>query len=128
MTDVVKVDVRRIGRRFEAEAVLDLAADAQTVWDTITDYGALPQFMPGIRACRVVERQAIGQRAQVQFGIGQLAQVGRPFEVQIDGTGKRLRQEPRQGGLSALARPKQSHRGRLAQILDKLRLNRSYHA
>ena len=64
MTDVVKVDVRRIGRRFEAEAVLDLAADAQTVWDTITDYGALPQFMPGIRACRVVERQAIGQRAE----------------------------------------------------------------
>ena len=57
MTDEVKVEVRRSGRRFEAEAVLDLAADAQTVWDTITDYGALSQFMPGIRACRVIERQ-----------------------------------------------------------------------
>jgi len=26
------VDVRRDGRRFGAEAVVDLAADAQTVW------------------------------------------------------------------------------------------------
>jgi hypothetical protein len=58
MTDEVKVDVRRSGRRFDATAVLDLAADAQTVWETITDYGALPRFMPGIRACRVIERNA----------------------------------------------------------------------
>jgi len=59
MNEVVRVDVQRSGRRFDAEAVLDLAADVQTVWDTITDYGALPRFMPGIRACRVVERQAL---------------------------------------------------------------------
>jgi hypothetical protein len=58
MTEPLKVDVRRSGRRFDAEAVLDLAADAQTVWDTITDYDALPRFMPGIRACRVLERAA----------------------------------------------------------------------
>lgn len=57
MTDAVTVDVRRSGRRFEAEAVLDLAADAHTVWDTITDYAALPSFMPGIRACRVLDRE-----------------------------------------------------------------------
>lgn len=59
MSDEVRVEVRRSGRRFEAEAVLDLATDAQTVWDTITDYGALPGFMPGIRACRVVERRSL---------------------------------------------------------------------
>ena len=59
MIDDVKVDVRRSGRRFEAEAVLSLAADAQTVWGTITDYDALSSFMPGIRACRVIERQAL---------------------------------------------------------------------
>lgn len=57
MNDVVNVDVRRNGRSFEAEAVLDLSADAQTVWDTITDYAALARFMPGIRSCRVVERR-----------------------------------------------------------------------
>jgi len=64
MTDEVKVDVRRSGRRFDATAVLDLAADPQTVWETITDYGALPRFMPGIRACRVIERQ--GQADDVE--------------------------------------------------------------
>jgi len=58
MTDSVEVDVRRSGRRFDAVATLDLAADARTVWETITDYGALPGFMPGIRACRVIERKA----------------------------------------------------------------------
>ena len=60
MNDEVKVDVRRSGRRFEAEAVLDLAADEHTVWATITDYAGLPRFMPGIRSCRVVERKPNG--------------------------------------------------------------------
>jgi hypothetical protein len=57
MAGDVKVDVRRTGRRFEAEAMLDLAADVQTVWDTITDYDELPSFMPGIHTCRVIERR-----------------------------------------------------------------------
>jgi hypothetical protein len=58
MSDDVNVDVRRDGRRFDAEAVLELAADAATVWATITDYDALPGFMPGIRSCQVIERHA----------------------------------------------------------------------
>ena len=65
MTDHVKVNVRRSGRSLEAEAVLDLAANAQTVWDTITDYGALPSFMPGIRACRVIERRTPTKRLSI---------------------------------------------------------------
>lgn len=64
MTHDVKVEVRRSGRRFEAEARLDLAADPQTVWDTITDYDALPRFMPGIRACRVIERRPLANEAE----------------------------------------------------------------
>lgn len=64
MTHDVKVEVRRIGRRFDAEAWLDLAADTQTVWDTITDYDALPRFMPGIRACRVIARQPLANKAE----------------------------------------------------------------
>ena len=62
--DEVKVEVRRSGRRFEAEVVLDLAADPQTVWDTITDYDGLPSFMPGIHACRVIERQTLSKEAE----------------------------------------------------------------
>jgi hypothetical protein len=57
MPDEVKVQVQRSGRRFDAQAVLDLSADAQTVWDTITDYPALPRFMPGIRSCQVTDRR-----------------------------------------------------------------------
>src|SRR5512145_2110708 len=57
MTDAVKVTVKRTGKRFDAEAVLDLPADAATIWETITDYDALPGFMPGIRSCRILERE-----------------------------------------------------------------------
>jgi len=64
MTDEVKVDVRRSGRRFEAEAVLDLAADAQIVWDTITDYDGMSSFMPGILSCRVIERRTLTKAAE----------------------------------------------------------------
>jgi hypothetical protein len=69
MSDSVHVQVRREGRRFDAEALLQLAADVQTVWQTITDYAALPRFMPGIRACRVLERQPLphdGERLRVE--------------------------------------------------------------
>lgn len=55
---VPKITVQRSGRRFTADALLELPADARTVWDTITDYDALSSFMPGIRACRVLERCA----------------------------------------------------------------------
>jgi hypothetical protein len=58
MPDAITLDVRRSNRRFDASAVFELSADARTVWDTITDYDALPRFMPGIRACRVLTRQA----------------------------------------------------------------------
>lgn len=60
VTDTVTVTVRRSGRTFDAEALLDLAAPAALVWQTITDYPALPSFMPGIRACEVLDRRADG--------------------------------------------------------------------
>jgi hypothetical protein len=61
MTHAVQVDVRRSGRTFEAEAVIDVAADPSTVWSTITDYAALPSFMPGIRHCRVHQRHDLDE-------------------------------------------------------------------
>ena len=61
MSDELKIDVRRSGKRFEAEALMQLPATLETVWGTITDYDALPGFMPGIRACRVLERHDQGR-------------------------------------------------------------------
>jgi len=60
----VRVDVRRRSRTFEAEAVCQVQAAAATVWEAITDYPALPNFMPGIRACRVVERTQVGRSSE----------------------------------------------------------------
>lgn len=91
----LKVDVRRSGRRFEAEAVLDLAADAQAVWGTITDYGALPRFMPGIRACRVLEqvKSADGSERLVveQEGVFRFLLFAQDMKVLLNISHQRLR-------------------------------------
>lgn len=60
----VRVDVTRRGRTFEAEAICRVQATPATVWQTITDYPALPSFMPGIRACAVVERKAVAREVE----------------------------------------------------------------
>jgi hypothetical protein len=52
----IMVEVNRQGRRYEAEARVDVAADPATVWETITDYDGLHEFMPGIQSSRVLER------------------------------------------------------------------------
>jgi hypothetical protein len=95
MIDSVKVDVRRSGRRFDATAVLDLAADAETVWDTITDYAALPGFMPGIRACRVIERNAVGKDVEnlvvEQLGEFRFLLFAQPMTVLLNVEHHRLR-------------------------------------
>ena len=95
MTDDVKVDVRRSGRRFEAEAVLDLAADAQNVWDTITDYDALSSFMPGIHACRVIERRRLSKAVEhlvvEQHGEFRFLQFAQAMTVLLNIEHKRLR-------------------------------------
>jgi len=75
MSEVVEVTVRRSGRTFDAKALLDLPASADLVWQTITDYPALPSFMPGIRACRVLDRRnegagevlSVQQRGEFRF-------------------------------------------------------------
>lgn len=88
MSDLVTVEVRRSGRRFDAEAVLDLAADARTVWGTITDYNALPSFMPGIRACRVIERHRLSARGErlvvEQQGEFRFLLFAQPMKVMLD--------------------------------------------
>jgi len=60
----LRVDVIRRGRTFEAEAVCLVQATAATVWETITDYPALPEFMPGIRSCEVIERSGVAREVE----------------------------------------------------------------
>ncbi|MCA3217974.1 MAG: hypothetical protein ING59_05325 [Burkholderiales bacterium] len=60
MTVPIQLDVRRTGKCFDAQARLDLPAEAPVVWGVITQYETLAHFMPGIRACRVTSQQAPG--------------------------------------------------------------------
>jgi hypothetical protein len=62
--EAVRIDVTRRGRTFEADAVCRVQATAATVWETITDYPRLPEFMPGIHACRVVDRRSKGRNVE----------------------------------------------------------------
>jgi hypothetical protein len=91
----LKVDVRRSGRRFDAEALLELQADAHTVWDTVTDYEALPAFMPGIRACHVLERRVLTrarERLRVeQQGEFRVLRFAQAMTVMLDIEHQRLR-------------------------------------
>lgn len=52
----ITVEVERDGDRFSILARADLAADARSAWDTLTDYPRLSQFVPGINRTRVLAR------------------------------------------------------------------------
>ena len=52
MSGDVKVEVRRVGRRFEADATLELAADPQTVWNTRPSCKQSPRRSPAAAADR----------------------------------------------------------------------------
>jgi hypothetical protein len=84
----MRVDVRRKGRTFEADAHCRIDADASVVWETITDYAALPTYMPGIRACRVIERTREGrdgERLRVeQHGEFRFLLFAQDLKVQLD--------------------------------------------
>jgi len=86
--EAVRVDVRRRSRTFEAEAVCQVQAAAATVWEAITDYPALPTFMPGIRACRVVERNPVGRNSErllvEQEGEFRFMRFAQPLKLQLE--------------------------------------------
>ncbi len=68
--------------------MLDLAADERTVWQTVTDYPGLPRFMPGIRACRVLDRsalEAVGEQLVVeQKGVFKMLLFAQSMDVLLD--------------------------------------------
>ena len=71
--------------RVEAE----LAADQRTAWLTVTDYERLPQFVPGIRAVRVLARVAGGGTERLlieQAGEFRFLWFTHPVQVWLDVT------------------------------------------
>lgn len=88
MSVPIDLEVKRSGKRFDAQARLDLPADDLTVWGVITQYEALPRFMPGIRSCRITARhgtdaQGVERLALEQTGEFRLLMLSQTIRVTL---------------------------------------------
>jgi ribosome-associated toxin RatA of RatAB toxin-antitoxin module len=80
--DVV-VEADRHGERFDVRARAVVAAPPAVVWQVLTDYERLPQFIPGITKSLVRRRQ--GNRLLLdQTGEARFLLFTFPIEVQLD--------------------------------------------
>lgn len=69
------VDVARHGRGYQIQASAQTRADVDTAWHTLTDYEAMPRFVPNISSARVLkrwrrnglERLLLEQRGEFRF-------------------------------------------------------------
>src|SRR5262245_39417416 len=62
-TQLSRFDVTQEAAGYRIDASADLEADQAVVWETLTDYEKLPQFVPGIRRVRVLEtREEAGRQ------------------------------------------------------------------
>jgi len=70
-----RFEVTRDAAGYRVDASADLEADLSLVWETLTDYEKLPQFVPGIRSVRVLatheesgrQRLLIEQAGELRF-------------------------------------------------------------
>ena len=60
----VAVDIERHAGSIVVHASVIVDADATTAWRVLTDYGRYPEFVPGLRASRVIARE--GARVTVE--------------------------------------------------------------
>lgn len=58
--DDLTVDARRRGEALEVECRATLFAPAELVWQTLTDYNRLSEFIPGMRRSRVIATRPDG--------------------------------------------------------------------
>ena len=77
------VEVRRDAEVYSVHASAQLAAGQRIVWDTLTDYERLREFVPGVRRARVLERQ--GDRLLLeQSGVFAVLFFELPVQLRLD--------------------------------------------
>lgn len=80
---VAQVEVRRDAEVYSVHASAQLAAGQRIVWDTLTDYERLREFVPGVRRARVLERQ--GNRLLLeQAGVFTVVFFELPVQLRLD--------------------------------------------
>lgn len=81
--DDLDVQAQRSGDSIEIRAHAAIAATPDLVWEVISDYGRLPEFVPGLKKSRILERN--GNRAQVeQEGEARFLIFSFPIRVRLD--------------------------------------------
>jgi carbon monoxide dehydrogenase subunit G len=81
--DDMQVMVQRHGPSFRVQAAATVAATLDTVWQVLTDYDHLPEFIPGLTSS--VTRLRSGHRALVeQTGEARFLFFSFPIEVRLD--------------------------------------------
>jgi len=103
---------------FARRGIQPLCSDTIRLWllDDETDQSAQHRKQAG-RALYFVEyHQPAGQRLEIELRLGELRQIGRPFEVQEHRPARHGPQQPaRQGRLAGLARADQADDRKAAQ-------------
>lgn len=82
-----QISVRRDADAYLVQAEAELAADRRTAWLTLTDYGQLPQFVPGIHSAQVLARVASGDTERLlveQSGELRFLWFAQPVQVWLD--------------------------------------------
>jgi ribosome-associated toxin RatA of RatAB toxin-antitoxin module len=114
--DDISVETTRRGEALEVACKATLDVPPELIWQTLTDYGRLAEFIPGMRRSRVVEQRGAVSVVE-QSGVATFLFFSTPIEVtlasterppdaievsMIKGNLKRLdgvyRLEPQQGG------------------------------
>jgi hypothetical protein len=79
---VAQVDVVLDGETYNVRASAQLAADRRVVWDTLTDYERLPDFVPGVTSARVVAHDS-DQLTIEQIGVFPVFLFDLPVRVRL---------------------------------------------
>lgn len=79
----IKVEAQRKGEFIEVRAYAAIEAPLSVVWNTLTDYDRLPEFVPGMRKSKVTSRRG-GTVIVEQSGEARFLMFTFPIEVTLE--------------------------------------------
>ena len=83
--DDISVETTRRGEALEVVCRAMLDAPQELIWQTLTDYGRLSEFIPGMRKSRVIEQRGAAFIVE-QSGVATFLFISTPIEVTLAST------------------------------------------